>query len=104
MDMKTLADKIGFEEDEYRELLELFLDTSISDIGKIQEGLDQQDPKQVSEAAHSVKGAAGNMGLEAIYELAKAIEMDARNKVLDGTPERIAAINDEFEKLSKLLQ
>jgi histidine phosphotransfer protein HptB len=104
MDIKTLAEKIGFEEDEYLELLELFLETSVSDLNKIQTALDQQDPKKVSEAAHSIKGASGNMGLEAIYELSKRIEMDARDKVLDGTSERIAAINDEFEKLSKLLQ
>ena len=104
MDMKSLAEKIGFEEDEYRELLELFLETSIEDVSKIQTGLDQQDPKQVAEAAHSIKGASGNMGLETIYELAKDIEMDARNKVLDGARERVSAINDEFEKLSSLMQ
>jgi len=103
MEIKDLAEKIGFEEDEYRELLGLFLETSRSDLNAMQKAFDKQKFKKVAEAAHSIKGASGNMGLQEIYELSRSIEMDARKKVLDTTSGCIAAIDAQLEKLSFLL-
>jgi hypothetical protein len=39
MNFKELADNLGLEVDEYRELIELFIDTGSADFLKIQEAL-----------------------------------------------------------------
>ena len=103
MDLKQLAESIGLDEDEFNELLSLFIETSRSDLIKLREGLQEGDHQKVSSAAHSIKGAAGNMGFTEIYETAKEVEMDARKKVLDNAETGAAAISDELTKLEKNL-
>lgn len=65
--------------------------------------MDQNDVKTVAETAHSIKGAAGNMRLQEIYELARQIEKDANEKTLDGVMANVASIDQELQKISAFL-
>ena len=103
MDLKELAESIGLDEDEFNELLNLFIETSRSDLTKLREGLQEGDHQKVSAAAHSIKGAAGNMGFTEIYETAKKVEADAREKVLHGAETGAAVISDELTKIAENL-
>jgi len=103
MDLKGFAEKIGLDEDEFAELLELFIETCISDLEKLKAGVAENDARKVSEAAHSIKGSSGNMGFEEIYELAKHIEMNARKKILDNAMESAELINTEIQKISRAM-
>jgi len=94
MDIRYLAENLGLEEAEYLELLELFIETGVSDLDKLQSAISAGDSEQARGAAHSLKGAAGNMGLMEIYNLAKEIE----EKTIDGQLEIISEASNELKK------
>jgi HPt (histidine-containing phosphotransfer) domain-containing protein len=83
IDMKGLAERIGLSEEEITELIGLFIESCSEDMEKLGTALEEHNARKVSEAAHSIKGASGNMRLDEIYELSKKIEMDARANKLD---------------------
>ena len=74
MNIKENASALGLTEKEYLDLLELFADAGMSDVRKIQEALVRRDMEMASNAAHSLKGAAGSMGIADIYELSADAE------------------------------
>jgi len=83
MNFKELGANLGLEEDEYRELVDLFLLTGSADFQKLQEGLAARDAEQVMRSAHTIKGASGNLGLMQVSAAAKIIEDRALDNQLD---------------------
>lgn len=66
-----------------RELLDLLNESSKSDLQKIKDGLAAGDGQAVSEAAHSIKGAAASLGVEGLRVEAYAIEKMGREQRLE---------------------
>lgn len=100
MECKELADNLGLEEDECIELLELFVETTASNLNKLQSGLAAGDSEQVSEAAHTIKGSSANLGLMEIAEAAKGIEERARQNSLEGAADAVQSIRGACEQLA----
>ena len=100
MDFKKMAENIGLDEDEFLDLVELYLETSYGDLNKLQTAANEKDLEAVVERAHSLKGASGNMGFIEIYEVAKEIEMNARDKSLQGAQEAMTALRQQLDSLS----
>ena len=100
MNVKELAENLGLEEDEYRELIELFIDTGRADFQKIEAGLTNGDADQVMRSAHTLKGAAGNLGLMEISDLAKSIEESASSHTLDGLDQALSSLRAHFESIT----
>ena len=84
MDYKHLADQLEMDETEFLELVVLFVDTTRSDLDKVRQGLTDGNPGQVAAAAHSIKGAAGNLGFTHMAGLAGKMESAANSGSLDG--------------------
>ncbi|MBI5552006.1 MAG: Hpt domain-containing protein [Desulfobacterales bacterium] len=82
MNIKELSENLGLEEDEYRELIDLFIASGGGDFQKIVAGMAAGDADQVMRAAHTIKGAAGNLGLVDVSAAAKVIEARAMNNQL----------------------
>ena len=103
MNFQELADNLGLEVDEYRELIELFIDTGSADFKKIQEGLTGNDSDMVMRSAHTIKGAAGNLGLMDVSETAKIIEQKATDKQLDALGEAMQTLKAQFEAIENFV-
>ena len=103
MDLKGLAADIGLDEEEMLELVELFFETSKSDLERLIKAMAQNDVKTIAETAHSIKGAAGNMRFQEIYELARQIEKNANENILDGVMANVASIDQELQKISTFI-
>jgi HPt (histidine-containing phosphotransfer) domain-containing protein len=103
MNFKELAENFGLEKDELQEIVELFLETSASDLHKLRSAIDQGDTQQMVEAAHSIKGASGNLGFMAIFEVAKEVEMKAREKNLYEANEAVVNIKEELDRIDHAL-
>lgn len=103
MDFAELAKKLGLEEGEYTELVELFIDTGLSDLEKLKSAIDAGDTEQAARAAHSFKGAAGNLGFMDLHDVAKEIVEKARNNSLEGASESITLLRKKMEDVSKLI-
>ena len=102
MDCKAMAHSMGLEEDEFVEVLTLFVEVSESDLLNIETGLKNEDAKSVSDAAHSIKGAALNLGLTDISGIAQGLEMRAREANLQGTFEASNAIRQRLEAIQSV--
>jgi len=99
MNIKELAENLGLEEDEYLEMLNLFFDSGGSDLERIEAALQQGSAEKAHEASHSLKGSAGSLGLDSIFELAKAIDDKDRQGILEGLDEPVRQLRQEYEKL-----
>jgi HPt (histidine-containing phosphotransfer) domain-containing protein len=104
MNLKELATNLGFEEDEFLELVDLFVESATSDMTKLEAAISNGAVEQTVEAAHSIKGAAGNMGFQDIYELAKQIETNARQHVLEGSLQAAQSIRGKLSGVAETLK
>ena len=100
MDFKYLASKIGIDDEDFMELVELFITTTLSDLDKIKQGVAANHPEDAAAAAHSIKGAAGNMGFEAMAELAKKMEIQAKAGSLENFDAHILDLESQVNQLS----
>ena len=97
MNFKELGENLGLDEDEYRELIELFIDTGSAEFDSLQAAFAESDFEQMSRSAHTIKGAAGNLGLMDVQSVAKIIEDNAVNKTLDGVAEAMQTLGEKFK-------
>ncbi len=104
MNFKGLASDLDLEEEEFIELVEVFLEVSASDLTKMESALSSGASEQVIEAAHSIKGAAGGLGFSDAQALAATIEMNARNHVLEGTLKGANAIKGNLAAITEALK
>ena len=102
MDIKALADNLGLEEDEYLELADLLVETGMVDLSKMESAVETGNVEEAARAAHSIKGASGNLGLMDIYELAKTIEGEIRKNNLKSIENQLNVIREKLETLGKL--
>ena len=104
MDIKSLADNLGLDEDEYLELVDLLVDTGMVDLSNMESAVRLGDSDAAARAAHSIKGASGNLGIMDIYELAKAVEAELRNNNLAAIEGELKEIREKLETLAKLVK
>jgi HPt (histidine-containing phosphotransfer) domain-containing protein len=103
MNLKELALELEMEPDEIRELLEIFLESSESDIDRLQQALTEGDAKQAADAAHSIKGASANLGFMDIFSVAKNLEQKARDNSLEGLSDEALTLKNQLSVISKSL-
>ena len=103
MDVKALAENIGIDEETYLEILAMFYEKSVEDMGIIEGALGEGKPDMAVRGAHSIKGAAANLGIEDISELAKEIEMKARAGVLNEIPVLVAPLREKIGFVKEIL-
>jgi len=85
-------------------LIELFLDTSTSDLNHLQSAVEKGEGLNAVKAAHSIKGAAANLGMAEIYELAKKIETEAHGNQLERAPEWILTLRGLLDQVAEGLK
>jgi histidine phosphotransfer protein HptB len=104
MNLKELAIHLEMEEGEFLELIELFIDTSTSDLNHLQWAVETGEDLNALKAAHSIKGAAANLGMTEIYERVKKIEAEVREDHLDRTLELIPDLRKMIEQVAEGLR
>ena len=103
MNLKDLAQDLGLEDDEFLEIVELYIETSDSDFDKIQSAIDQGNAQIILEAAHSIKGASGNFGFMKAYEAAGKIELEARKGQIAAAAETAKILEKELIQIKSLI-
>jgi HPt (histidine-containing phosphotransfer) domain-containing protein len=104
MNLKELATNLGLEEEEFLELVDLFVETAASDMTKLEAAISHGVTDQTVQAAHAIKGAAGNLGFQDIYDLAKQIEMNARQHVLEGNLQAAHSLRGKLSGVAETLK
>jgi len=104
MNLGELAENLGLEQEEYLELIELFIKTSMSDLDQLQSAIEEENAKIAANVAHSLNGAARNLGLIELSETAKEIEEKARNDRLEGIAEAAQVLKVKLVVIAKLVR
>ncbi len=103
MNFKERAENLEMEEDEFVEITDLFVKTCLSDLMKLQSAIKKREALHVAKHAHSIKGAAVNLGFVEIFDAAKKMEMEARNDRLNDATEMVQKIKDEVDRIAEAL-
>ncbi len=99
MEFKKLAERLGLDEEDIKELLELYMEVTASDLAELKEAIDAKDAQLAHAKAHSIKGGSGNLGLDKMYQLAKEIDDLARVNALDGLESIAQVMQETFNSL-----
>ena len=101
MNWQTLAENLGLETDEYMELIELFMETGMADYTQLKSAFDTGDADQVARRAHTISGAAGNLGLMEVHALAKSIEQAAIDNQLATVAAAVGTLKARFDDIGR---
>ncbi len=102
MNIEQLSSNLGLEKEDYLELVELLIASGEEDINRLKEAVAINDPDGAAKAAHSLKGAAANLGLTDLSEIARQAEMQAREGVLAGVEEKIEALQTKLNEVAAI--
>jgi len=91
-------------DDEFADLMRVYIDDSRQRMPLLSQALQQQDAKQLRELAHSFKGASSNVSANVLAQLCYQLEMAGREEQLVGADALIAAIEAEYRNVEILLQ
>jgi len=97
------SEKIGLDLEDYLEILEEFMTSSISDVEKLCAGTEDNNFSFIAEAAHSLKGAAGNMSLTDIQSWAMEAEKLGKESNTSGMQQLIEKIKASISSINSLL-
>lgn len=101
LDIARLEEAFDDDVQAIAELLEMALETGQRHRRAIEDGLAANDAPAVARAAHGIKGSAGNIGANVVYQLATELDARARTGNLDGARERIAAIDAAYARVAE---
>ncbi|MDI7260913.1 MAG: Hpt domain-containing protein [Thermodesulfobacteriota bacterium] len=104
MNLKESAKKLELEEEELLELVDLFLKTTSSELTELQSALEKKGFPVAERMAHSIKGAAGSLGLMDIHDAAKGIEMALRENHLTDINGCILMIREKLDLIAEALK
>jgi len=80
---EEMASSIGLNVKHIPILIDSFISESNGAITKLQEAIQAKDYESVRMHAHFIKGSAGNLKFNEIYEMSKDIEKEATNENAD---------------------
>ncbi len=103
MSFEELASRLGIDTEDFIELVELFITTTRSDMDKIRQAMDGNNTSDAAAAAHSIKGAAGNLGYEGIADIAKIMEYLGKDGSLEGFEGYMSELDEHMVGLQELL-
>lgn len=83
--------------DAMREIVTQFFDRTPNLLKRLQEAVNTEEAKELREAAHSLKGSSGGLGLNHLRNLAENLEHKGQNQNWDGVPELITQAHEAFE-------
>jgi HPt (histidine-containing phosphotransfer) domain-containing protein len=95
-------EQAGEDEELLAELLALLCESSSGDLAKMKTGQEKGDAKLMGEMAHSIKGAAASLGVEALRDVAYGIEKAGRDNDLGAASSLVSSLERLISELSTL--
>ncbi|MDJ0782392.1 MAG: Hpt domain-containing protein [Desulfosarcinaceae bacterium] len=100
MDFKAMGANLGLEADEFRELVELFMETGKADFDNLRQALSGGDTAAAARYAHTLAGASGNLGLMELHTAAKQIEAAANADQVTAANAQAAEMTAMFDAIA----
>ncbi len=103
IDAEDLRQKLDGDRELLRELVELFLKSSPGALASLRKGVESADPKQVENAAHSLKGTLGNFTARLAAATAQELESAGRERNLERATHLLPALEQQVGQVRKEL-
>ncbi len=101
-DKDFAVEQVAGDLDLLHELIDIFYDSCKKDLASMQKGIKEKNSEQICCAAHSIKGAAASLGMEAIRDIASRVEIDARAGSTVVAERRCAELEELLQKVMDL--
>jgi HPt (histidine-containing phosphotransfer) domain-containing protein len=103
--IEQLKDLVDDEDpDFFTDIIKGYIETTEVSIRELLAALNAKDVVKIAGAAHSLKGASGNIGALRIQEIAFELEKYGKKADLTGAPELISELAEEFSKVTIVLE
>ena len=99
MRLDEIAKNLDLDIEDIKELLELYVETTASELKELKIALDAKKIEEVHKRSHSIKGASGNLGIMEIYDIVKKIDDLARENKCDGLDAMVEELSIKFNQL-----
>ena len=103
IDLPNVLERVEDDRDLLRELVELFLEEAPLRLATIRDAVTSRNGKMLQEAAHALKGSAGNLAAGAVYEAAKQLEYFGRDGEWSRSEAAYATLQRELARLTAAL-
>ncbi|MEA3352656.1 MAG: Hpt domain-containing protein [Campylobacterota bacterium] len=80
IDLQKIAESLDFDLEDIEMLMEVFLEGANESLAALKEAIDSNDMDGIYKSAHFLKGSSANLTLADISELAREIELNAREQ------------------------
>jgi HPt (histidine-containing phosphotransfer) domain-containing protein len=97
--MDYLLSVFGDDREFFSDLFRTYYEDNSSRMKQLHSKLEIKDADAVEQLAHSIKGASGNIGAEAMKEFATELETMGRESQLGQAPSVLDSMNSEFEQI-----
>jgi HPt (histidine-containing phosphotransfer) domain-containing protein len=104
LEIEKIAEDIGISVEAYKKLCRTFLENSKKDLVELKKALEAEDRPAVRALAHHIKGAALNIDLIELSELAKGLEKSAETGPLQDLNAQFRALEQEYKKSETTLR
>ena len=104
IDLETLNELKEIMEDEFDELVTVFINDGIKQIENLKQAIEASEAENVRRIAHTLKGSSSNLGISGLSELSQTLEYKAADNQLDGADELLQNIIQEYETVKKTLE
>jgi CheY-like chemotaxis protein len=104
IDLSVIEELYEIMEEDFVGLILSFLDAAPGLIREIEAGILDGDTHQMILPAHSLKSSSANVGAMLLSEIAKQIELSAREQAITHIPELFEILNERFNVANKALR
>lgn len=91
--------EFGFDDDIVKELLNDFFESTKLQLNELEQAINNSDAEQITQISHSIKGAAGNLRMDDIFELSKKLEFMGRENNLNEAMQTFEDLKYNFSLL-----
>jgi two-component system, sensor histidine kinase and response regulator len=104
VDLKAALERLGGDRGLYNELVEVFRKGCPEVAAEMRRAIEERDLTTLERSAHTLRGAASNLGAVAVPEAALELEKRASLKDLESAHEQFEILQKEIERLFSELQ
>ena len=101
-DQESVLERVGGDMEFLKELIELFRSDYPQKMAQLLRGIKEEDFKIISETAHSIKSASGNLSLTRVYDLSFKIEIMGRESKIQDIEKVYKELEEELGKIKDL--
>jgi len=102
-DLDKALEIVGQDKEFLKELMDTFKSDYPQKLSKISRAIKEKDFKTLNQTAHGLKGAAGNLYLTKVYELALELEKKGEENKIEGAEKIYKELEEEMERFREFI-